>query len=136
MLPVMTQVIVAAAVLDGGRLLAAQRAYPPALAGLWELPGGKVEPEERDEVALHRECREELGIDVHLDDRLGGDWPIGAHGVLRVWTARLATGTPTAHEHAALRWLEPDELFNVDWLPGDVPVIEALQELLKNKPRS
>ncbi len=136
MLPDVTKVIVAAAVLDGDRLLAAQRAYPAELAGLWELPGGKVEPGESDEAALHRECGEELGIGVHLGHRVGGDWPIGAHGVLRVWTARLATGTPIAHEHAALRWLEPDELFDVDWLPGDIAVVEALRELLKNKPRS
>ncbi|MCL2732926.1 MAG: NUDIX domain-containing protein, partial [Actinomycetia bacterium] len=58
------RVVVGGAVLDRGRLLAARRTAPPELAGQWELPGGKVEPGERDEDALVRELREELGVTV------------------------------------------------------------------------
>src|SRR6266545_5054036 len=74
-------VVVGAAILDGGRLLAAQRGEPPALAGGWELPGGKVEPGESEEDALVRECREELGVEIALGKRVGGDWPL-ANGMI------------------------------------------------------
>jgi 8-oxo-dGTP diphosphatase len=120
------RVVVGAAIVSKGRLLAAQRALPPELAGRWELPGGKVEPGETDEAALVRECREELGIDVMLGARIGRDWPIGDYGVLRVWLAGVVDGEPRAIEHRAVRWLGIDELDDVDWLPGDLPVVQRL----------
>jgi 8-oxo-dGTP diphosphatase len=121
------QVVVAAAIIDGGRLLAARRTEPPALAGGWEFPGGKVEPGETDEQALVRECREELGVEIGLCERLGGDWPMKAGVTLRVWLARLVRGTPEAIEdHDAVRWLARHELFDVAWLPADLPVVEAI----------
>ncbi|MDX6738627.1 (deoxy)nucleoside triphosphate pyrophosphohydrolase [Actinocorallia sp. A-T 12471] len=123
-------VVVGAAIIEGGRLLAAQRAAPSSLAGGWELPGGKVDPGESDEAALIRECREELAVTVKLLDRIGGDWPIGEAGVLRVWTARLIAGRPVALEHSALRWLGADELDSVAWLPGDLPVVDAVRPRL------
>jgi 8-oxo-dGTP diphosphatase len=127
-----TLVVVGAALLDGdGRVLAAQRAEPPALAGRWEFPGGKVEAGESDQAALHRECAEELGVRVELWDRLGGDLPIqGGNGVLRVWTGRVVAGELDAREHAALRWLAADELDGVDWLPADRPLVNELKSVL------
>ena len=124
--------MVGAALLDGeGRVLAAQRAAPPELAGRWEFPGGKVEPGESETAALVRECREELGVEVELDARLGEDLPVELGGaVLRVWTGRIVAGTPAATEHAALRWLDPAELDEVDWLPADRPLLDALRPLL------
>jgi 8-oxo-dGTP diphosphatase len=125
-------VVVGAALLDGdGRVLAAQRAAPPALAGRWEFPGGKVEAGESDQAALHRECAEELGVRVELWDRLGTDLPIqGGNGVLRVWTGTVVAGELAAREHAALRWLTADELDDVDWLPADRPLVDELRSLL------
>jgi len=125
--------VVGAALLDGeGRVLAAQRAAPPELAGRWEFPGGKVEPGESETAALVRECREELGVEVELDARLGEDLPVELGGaVLRVWTGRIVAGTPAATEHAALRWLDPAELDEVDWLPADRPLLDALRPLLR-----
>jgi 8-oxo-dGTP diphosphatase len=123
-------VVVGAAILDGDRLLAAQRSAPPALAGRWELPGGKVDPGETAEEALLRECREELGVDVRLGRRVGRDWPIGEHGVLRVWLATISGGEPQCREHAKLRWLRVDELHDVDWLPADLPIVEKLACLM------
>jgi 8-oxo-dGTP diphosphatase len=125
-------VVVGAAILDGYRLLGAQRAEPAALAGGWELPGGKVEHGEREEDALVRECREELGIDIALGERISGEFrlPAGPTGswVLRVWTARIVRGTPRALEdHLAVRWLEPDEWYDVAWLRADLPVIDAVR---------
>jgi 8-oxo-dGTP diphosphatase len=124
------QVVVAAALIDGDRLLAAQRAAPPALAGRWELPGGKVDAGETDQAALSRECREELGVDVILGPRIGRDWPIGEHAVLRVWAATIAKGAPHPTEHAQLRWLTVDELHDVDWLPADLPIVERIAGML------
>ncbi|MEW2359547.1 (deoxy)nucleoside triphosphate pyrophosphohydrolase [Spirillospora sp. NPDC029432] len=120
-------VVVGAAIISGGRLLAAQRAEPAALAGGWEFPGGKVDPGETDEDALVRECHEELGVKVALAERIGGDWPLVLGGVLRVWTAAVVEGEARALEHLALRWLGPDELYDVAWLPADLPIVEAVR---------
>jgi 8-oxo-dGTP diphosphatase len=125
-----TGVVVGAAIIAGGRLLAAQRAEPPELAGGWEFPGGKVDPGEADEDALVRECREELGVEVKLGERVGGDWPLTATTVLRVWTAEITSGPPRPLEHLALRWLTAAELYDVDWLDGDRPVVGAVMDHL------
>ncbi|MER7542503.1 (deoxy)nucleoside triphosphate pyrophosphohydrolase [Spirillospora sp. NPDC127506] len=119
-------VVVGAAIIAGGRLLSAQRAEPPHMAGGWELPGGKVDPGESDEDALVRECDEELAIKIRLGRRVGGDWTLSERALLRVWTAEIIEGEPRALEHLALRWLTPPELYDVDWLPGDRPVIDLL----------
>ncbi len=124
-------VVVGAALLDrAGRVLAAQRAGPAEVAGGWEFPGGKVEPGESEAAALVRECREELGVEVTLDRRLGYDVTVqGGGSVLRVWTGRIVAGTPVPREHAALRWLSADELNSVDWLPADRPIVDLLRTL-------
>ncbi|WP_093257776.1 (deoxy)nucleoside triphosphate pyrophosphohydrolase [Thermostaphylospora chromogena] len=123
------RIVVGAAVIESGRLLAAQRADPPELAGGWELPGGKVEPGESEEEALIRECREELGVVIRLGERIGGDWAVGGGYVLRVWLADIAEGVPEAREHSELRWLLRDELFDVPWLPADLPIVKAVAGL-------
>ncbi|MEV4895672.1 (deoxy)nucleoside triphosphate pyrophosphohydrolase [Nonomuraea sp. NPDC055795] len=126
----MSIVVVAAVIVSDGRVLAAQRAEPPALAGGWEFPGGKVDPGEGEEEALVRECREELGVEISVGHRVGGDWPLSPGYVMRVWLATLEAGTPVAKEHLALRWLGPEEYFSVDWLGADLPVMEAVADLL------
>ncbi|REE96044.1 (deoxy)nucleoside triphosphate pyrophosphohydrolase [Thermomonospora umbrina] len=124
-------VVVGAAIIRDGRLLAAQRSEPPRLAGGWELPGGKVDLGESDEDALVRECHEELGVKIRLNERIGEDWPLSDEGsVLRVWTAEILEGEPAALEHLALRWLGLGDLYEVDWLPGDLPVVDVLREHL------
>ncbi|WP_308206064.1 (deoxy)nucleoside triphosphate pyrophosphohydrolase [Actinoallomurus spadix] len=120
-----------AAIIHGGRLLAACRADPPELAGGWEFPGGKVEPGETEQEALVRECREELGIDVVVGERIGADCPLHNGMVMRVWTASLTRGEPQAREHSELRWLTEAQLFDVPWLPADLPVVEAVRRHLK-----
>jgi 8-oxo-dGTP diphosphatase len=125
------RIVVGAAIRDGRRVLAAARAYPPELAGLWEFPGGKVEPDETEPEALVRECREELGVAITVGDRVGGDLSTGnGRYLLRVYFAALAEGEPHAKEHAELRWLAPDELDSVPWLPGNRPAVDALRDLL------
>lgn len=122
-------VIVAAAIVDGDppQVLAAQRSYPPDLAGLWELPGGKVHAGESDLDALVRECREELGVVIAPGARLGDDVEIAPTMLLRVWWARLVAGDPQPLEHTSLRWLALDQLDDVPWLPSDAPVMAALR---------
>ncbi|POX49098.1 DNA mismatch repair protein MutT [Streptomyces sp. Ru71] len=121
-------VVVGAALLDDGRLLAARRSAPPELAGRWELPGGKVEQGEAPEAALVRELREELGVTAEPLARVPGEWPLREPYVLRVWTARLLPGSPepvALEDHDELRWLTPDELWTVDWLDQDIPAVQA-----------
>jgi 8-oxo-dGTP diphosphatase len=125
-----TGIVVGAAIIWDGRLLAAQRSEPPELAGGWEFPGGKVDPGEADEDALIRECREELGVAIKLRERVGDDWPLTATAVLRVWTAEIVEGVPQPLEHLALRWLTFEELYNVPWLDGDLPVVDAVRPLV------
>ncbi|GAA2890330.1 (deoxy)nucleoside triphosphate pyrophosphohydrolase [Streptosporangium fragile] len=120
-----------AAIVDGGgRLLAAQRAEPPELAGGWELPGGKVDPGEDEHTALLRECQEELGVVIKVGERVGGDWGLTGGYVLRVWLAEIVEGRPEAREHLELRWLHDHELYDVPWLPADLPIVRAVQGLL------
>ncbi|WP_406072733.1 (deoxy)nucleoside triphosphate pyrophosphohydrolase [Micromonospora sp. NBC_01638] len=126
------KVIVGAAIIRDGRVLACARAAPPEVAGMWEFPGGKVEPGEVETDALIRECAEELAVRVEIGDRVGRDVRM-AHGrsVLKVYAARLIGGDqPQALEHEALRWLAANELDSVTWLPADAPIVAALRPLL------
>jgi 8-oxo-dGTP diphosphatase len=125
-----TRIVVGAAIIAGDRLLAAQRAEPPEHAGRWEFPGGKVKAGEADQDALVRECREELGVEVKLGERVGGDWPVSEPTVLRVWAAELVDGTPRPLVHLALRWLSAAELYDVAWLAADLPVVAAVRDRL------
>ncbi|QNG55344.1 NUDIX domain-containing protein [Pseudonocardia petroleophila] len=126
------QVVVATALVRDAAVLAARRTRPPELAGLWELPGGRVEAGESEADAVVRECREELGTDVVVDARLGTDLRIDA-GVLRVHAAHLADGAPgpRALEHSGLRWVTAAEVPGVDWVPADRAVVADLVDLLR-----
>lgn len=118
-------------------LLAARRSGPGALAGGWELPGGKVEPAEAWECAARRELREELGVLVRLGaflpgPRRGGLWTLGPQHVMAVWLAEVTAGVPTPGDaHDQLRWLQAGELESVTWLTGDLPVVRAIAGLLR-----
>lgn len=128
-------VVVAGAVCDGGRLLAARRSAPPELAGRWELPGGKLEPGESGEQALVRELREELGVEAQPLERIPGEWPLNPGYVLRVWMVRLVSGEPRPLEdHDELRWLDAGEADTVDWLDQDRPAVAEAVRRLRGTP--
>ncbi|MGQ0842718.1 MAG: (deoxy)nucleoside triphosphate pyrophosphohydrolase [Sporichthyaceae bacterium] len=125
------RVVVGAAIVRDGRMLAARRRLPSVLAGGWEFPGGKVEPGESDREALIRECHEELGVRIACGEQVPGEWPIGEDMVLRVHLAHLVEGEPEPREdHDLLRWLAPAQLFDVEWLPADVAAVRAVAGLL------
>jgi 8-oxo-dGTP diphosphatase len=125
-------VIVGAALVRGGRLLAQCRASPPEVAGRWELPGGRVEPGESEPAALRRECLEELGARVSVTERLGPDLTLSPTSVLRVYLAALEPGSaePAALEHVEVRWVGAAELPALDWLEADRVLLPELALLL------
>ena len=127
--------VVGAALVRDGRVLAARRVAPPALAGFWEFPGGKVEQGESDVDALVRELTEELGVVARIGLRVGPDLLLGDTAVMRVYLAELVDGEPQLNDHDAFRWLAADELDDVAWIPADAPVLEPLAAQLRGMSR-
>lgn len=122
------QIVVAGALISDDGLLVAQRDRPAELAGLWELPGGKVAPGESDGQALARELREELAIGVSVGARVGADVPLPNGMTLRAYRVGLVDGSPHPHDHRALRWVSAAELDTLAWVPADrvwVPDLRA-----------
>ena len=132
------QEVVGVALLREGRVLAARRSGPPALAGLWEFPGGKVEPGEEPRATAVREISEELCCTIEVTgwvDADGGDTvdtrPEFVPGIaLRIATARLVDGDPVPTEHDAVRWLRADQLDEVSWAAADLPFLDPVRRLL------
>ena len=124
-------VVVAGVLIQDGALLVAQRARPPELAGLWELPGGKVAPGETDDAALVRELREELGIDVAVGARLGADVALSSTSLLRAYLVTRTSGVLQPHDHRALRWVGAAELEHLPWVPADTAWLPQLMTLLQ-----
>lgn len=127
--------MVAAALVDrDGRVLVQQRPEGTAMAGLWEFPGGKIEPGETPEAALIRELDEELGIVVDhacLAPACFASEPLGGrHLLLLVYALRKWKGVPEARHATALRWVRPVELYGLDMPPADRPLIGLLEALL------
>jgi 8-oxo-dGTP diphosphatase len=119
--------IVAAAITDHRRLLAARRTVPEELAGLWEFPGGKVEPGETHQVALAREIDEELGIDIHVGNFLGARLIPGV-GMLYVYLCHLAGRAPLRllDQHDQVRWVRHQECASLPWAAGDRQLLAAV----------
>jgi 8-oxo-dGTP diphosphatase len=123
--------VVAVALIDAdGQVLVQKRAANRSMAGLWEFPGGKVEPGERPEDALVRELDEELGIIVRPDDLKPLSFasaPLGdQHLLLLLYVCRKWLGEPSALDAEAVQWSSIDALQSFDMPPADIPLVNAL----------
>ena len=129
------EVVVGAAIVRDGRVLAARRTRPSAAAGRWEFPGGKVEPGETPETALVREIDEELGCRIAHRFWLAARVPITQTLELTVAVVDLVAGEPVPHEHDRVVWLTLDELGDLDWLDADQPFVTELTAVLGRETR-
>ena len=153
--------VVAAAIVDRlthpTSLLAAQRAYPKELRGLYELPGGKVEPGEEPTAALAREIAEELGTSLTLgpplaaprkegpDTALGtgfleagfAPWTVTGGRRMWVWFAEVKPGYPSPHiseSHSRVDWVSLGDVRGLPWVPADLPIVEELLRFVRDLP--
>ena len=123
--------VVAAIIKDNDKIFATQRGYGD-LKGGWEFPGGKVEPHETLQEALKREIKEELDVEIEVDDfvaKIEYDYP-NFHLSMNCFFARIINGKLKLKEHSNAKWLASDELDNVDWLPADLTIIDLIKEKL------
>ncbi len=127
--------VVACALVDADRrVLIAQRPEGKSLAGLWEFPGGKVEPGESPEDALIRELEEELGVSTKTACLAPASFAShayeGFHLLMPLYVCRKWQGEPQLREHQALKWVRPQNLRDYPMPPADEPLIAALCDLL------
>ncbi|MGX7031368.1 (deoxy)nucleoside triphosphate pyrophosphohydrolase [Vagococcus zengguangii] len=121
--------VVGAILMNEGKILCAQRSEHMSLSLMWEFPGGKIEPGETPQAALKRELNEELLIDVNVAEDIFEtttyEYDFGVV-TLTTFICHLISGTPQLTEHAAIKWLYPNELQTLTWAPADIPAVEKL----------
>lgn len=126
---------VAAAIIENekGQILIARRGPGKSLAGMWEFPGGKLEPGESPEACLKRELQEEMRIAIEPYERFA----VNEHdyGTVRIrliaYRATFVGGAVTLADHDEYRWAAPGELHEYRWAPADVPIVERLRHVLR-----
>lgn len=125
--------VVGAIIERNGSVFAARRNAERSAGGLWEFPGGKIEPGESPEEALTRELEEELGVAVSVGPLIDtSKAQVGELWIeLSCYAARFIDADPTkSTDHDALTWIHLDELNDYEWAPGDIPIIERLPATL------
>lgn len=127
--------VVACALVDADRrVLIARRPEGKAMSGLWEFPGGKVEPDETPEAAIIRELEEELGVETKTACLAPLSFASHSyesfHLLMPLFVCRRWQGTPVAREHSALKWVRPQALRDYPMPAADEPLIAPLCDLL------
>lgn len=134
----MKRIEVVAAVIKGknenhNKILATQRGYGE-FKGMWEFPGGKIEPNESREDALKREIQEELNTEISIYDfiqTIEYDYP-EFHLTMHCYLCEVLSGDLILMEHEDSKWLSANELYSVEWLPADIDVLDRVKDYLSN----
>lgn len=124
--------VVAAIIIENGKVFATQRGYGEFKDG-WEFPGGKIEPGETPEEAIVREIKEELDTEVEvieLLDTVEYDYP-NFHLSMRCFICKIKSGDLVLKEHEAAKWLTKDTLGSLEWLPADMGLVGEIEKYLK-----
>ena len=127
--------VVGAAIIDkDGNVLCAQRGYG-SLIGKWEFPGGKVEKGETDQEALAREIREELGIEVVVEELIDENYnEYNDKNInLKVYKCKYISGDINDTEHQAYGWKKPEEMESLDWAEADQPIVDTYLDSLPKR---
>jgi 8-oxo-dGTP diphosphatase len=122
--------VVAALIWNGDKFMICQRPAHKARGLLWEFVGGKVEPGETPEAALRRECREELAVEIRVDDlfmEVLHTYP-DIEIVLSLYHAVIIAGAPQKIEHNDIRWITPAQIPDFDFCPADVEILERIRK--------
>lgn len=124
--------VTAAIIIYDGKVLIAQRANNQKLAGKWEFPGGKIEPGETPEECLKREIKEELGINIEVDEFFGKSVYKYNTGEIKLlaYKAKWIEGNFKLMVHSQIKWVKPCELENYNFAPADIPFTKKLREEL------
>lgn len=125
--------VVAAIIIDDGKVFATQRGYGEFKGG-WEFPGGKIEDSETPEEALVREIKEELDTVVEvgeLIDTVEYDYP-NFHLSMECFICTIKEGELVLKEHEDAKWLTKETLDSVEWLPADEGLVEKLRNYINN----
>lgn len=122
--------VVGAVIIEDDKILCAQRGATKTLAYKWEFPGGKIEKGETEQEALKREIQEELRCNIEVLDQI--EYTIYEYdfGIVHLTTfyCRLTEGEPVLTEHVALKWVNQEELPDLDWAPADIPAMQKIAE--------
>lgn len=124
--------VVAAIIIENGKVFATQRGYGEFKDG-WEFPGGKIEPGETPEEAIVREIKEELDTEVEvieLLDTVEYDYP-NFHLSMGCFICKIKSGDLVLKEHEVAKWLTKDTLGSLEWLPADMGLVGEIEKYLK-----
>ena len=118
-------------ILKDNKVLATQRSEKMQLALKWEFPGGKIEANETEEQCLHRELKEELGIEIEILEKLESKtFQYETFSInLIPFVANHISGEIMLHEHKDFKWLPKAELIGLDWASADIPVLESFLKM-------
>lgn len=124
--------VVGAVFVDGDRVLACRKAPGKSLAGLWEFPGGKIEPGESPEEALARELSEELSLTAVVGDKVATTVHTYDFATIELTTflCTIQSGELVLTDHDATRWVTAAEAQTLDWAPADIPAVALISSRL------